>query len=584
MTAAETIATKQGALSDLEVYELCLRIMLEEEAQLELAQEHPKWLLQFVECVDSRTGEHFQFELLTEAEAREVGAPVRGTRFEYPDVDDEVGTKDWSWQRPYLEWILENDQTITLKGRQLGVTWIWAGLALWYLLFRPGSDVLIYSIKEEDAVEVVNRIWDMYLSLPAHFKDQGRVIKPIRGIRPSTKIEFEHTDGRVSSISAMVSTEHAGHSRSAALVIFDEASRQEHARDLWKAVVPAAGDAGGKIGVVSTANGMSDGRGLGNFFHELWLGAGYSNYPHLKKVFLGWWFHPQRDAAWYESVSLDESSKAEQYPHNPDEAFLMSGSPYFDTAALKEYAKTVPNPLFRARWVTDPRNPAKATLAKGDEQPIEIFQLPERDRKYAIGLDNATGHGTDFSVAAVIDLHSGAPVAEMHMKGDHDVVAEQVHFLGLWYNTARIAPEKQGGYGDTVIAYLRDGHKGRKPYSKLYRHRRLDRAGGHESTQFGMPMNQQTRPKIVSELRIWLDERLFPYVTRGFLAEARTFVRRSSGTSPRAADGCNDDRVMAWGIALELFSLYGEHEHDRRKKTVEKVKKQKKESVPLYPW
>ena len=41
MTAAETIANKQGLLSDLEVYELCLRIELEEHEQLELAWEHP---------------------------------------------------------------------------------------------------------------------------------------------------------------------------------------------------------------------------------------------------------------------------------------------------------------------------------------------------------------------------------------------------------------------------------------------------------------------------------------------------------------------------------------------------------------
>jgi hypothetical protein len=33
-----------------------------------------------------------------------------------------------------------------------------------------------------------------------------------------------------------------------------------------------------------------------------------------------------------------------------------------------------------------------------------------------------------------------------------------------------------------VIAYLRDGLKGRKPYPKLYRHRRFDRADQPEST------------------------------------------------------------------------------------------------------
>jgi hypothetical protein len=387
----------------------------------------------------------------------------------------------------------------------------------------------------------------------------------------------------------MPATEKAGHSRSAALVIFDEASRQDHARALWKAVIPASGDKGGKIGVVSTANGMSDGQGLGNFFHELWTGAGYADYPTLKSLFLGWWLRPDRDEQWYDQLSLDGPSKAEQYPNDEDEAFLMSGNPHFDTEALRWYSKNaLGTPLYRAWFETDPNNPARATLrrqqldSRDSALPIEIYREPQKDRKYGLAIDNATGHGQDFSVIAVIDLHDGAPCAEMHIKAEEDVVAEQAHFIGLWYNTARIAPENQGGYGITVIAYLRDGHKGRKPYPKMYRHRADDRPDQHESSTFGFPMNQKTRPKVVAELSIWIRDKLFPYVTRGFLSEARTFVRRDTGTSPRAADGCNDDRVLGWGIALELFSAFGEHEHDRRKATRTKLKKRK--TKKLYPW
>src|SRR5512146_2789957 len=553
--------------------------------QIELAREHPAYLLHQVECVDSRSGDIFRFELLDDEQCAEIGLEPRGEFFDYPDRDTSIGEKDWSWQRPYLDWIIENDQTITLKGRQLGVTWVWAGLALWYLLFRPGSDVLVYSIKEDDAIEVVNRIWDMWLSLPPHLKALAKVIKPTRGVRPSTRIELEHPDGRVSTVTGMPATEKAGHSRSAALVIFDEASRQDHARELWKAVIPASGDRGGKIGVVSTANGMSDGQGMGNFFHEIWIGAGYSDYPQLRSKFLGWWLHPERDAEWYDNLSLDAASKAEQYPNDEDDAFLMSGNPYFDMESLKWYAQHgLGTVLYKAQFETFPDNPAKARLLKGegDGYVIDVYREPEKGHKYGLAVDNATGHGQDFSVGAVIDLSDGAPCAELHMKAGEDAVAEQVHYLGLWYNTARIAPEDQGGYGKTIIAYLRDGHKGRKPYPKIYRHRLEDRASRNEASMFGFPMNSKTRPKVVAELNTWIRDRLFPYVTRGFLSEARTFVRRDTGTSPRAADGCNDDRVMGWGIALELYSQFGEHEHDRRKATRTKLKK--RTTKKLYPW
>ena len=494
----------------------------------------------------------------------------------------EADDRDWRWQRPYLEWVLENDQTITLKGRQLGVTWVWSLLALWYLLFRPGADVLVYSIKEEDAEEVVNRIWDMWLSLPEHFTEGIKVLKPTRGTRPSTRIELEHPDGRVSTITGMPATKSAGHSRSAALVIFDEASRQEYARELWKAVIPATGDKGGKIGAVSTANGMSDGKGLGNFFHDVWVGAGYASYPGVQKLFLGWWLHPDRDEVWYEHVPLDESSKAEQYPNDPDEAFLLSGSPYFDSAALRWYAQNVAKPLFKCEFDVSPSNPTEARLRKSKEGPIEVYRLPEPGHKYAIGSDQATGSGADFSCAAVIDLSDGTPVAELHMKADYKAYTTQLHYLGLWFNKARIAPETQGGYGDTVIAYLRDGLDGRKPYPFLYNHSPYDKASAPITEKIGFPMNKVTRPKVVSELRIWVHDHLLPWVTPGFLSEARTFVNRDTAPSPRAADGCNDDRIIAWGIVLELYARYGEHEHDRKKKLREGLKQRSK--TYTYPW
>jgi hypothetical protein len=95
---------------------------------------------------------------------------------------------------------------------------------------------------------------------------------------------------------------------------------------IWKAVVPASGDKGGKIGVISTAERHVDEKtGDGNFFHHLWSNAGKVDYPKLKKKFLGWWLHPDRDEEWYDNVGLDDD-KAEQYPNDPEEAFLMSGS------------------------------------------------------------------------------------------------------------------------------------------------------------------------------------------------------------------------------------------------------------------
>ena len=562
--------------NDSQVWLQSVRELAVREIRLRAAREHPAFFAHFVDCVDSRTGEVFHFEVLSDEEADSVYAERR--------INGRSADQTWWWQRDYMEWILDHSQTITLKGRQLGVTWVWALLSLWTALFKPGSDVLIYSIKEEDASEVIGRIWDMWESLPEPFKSMVTVIKPTRGVRPSGRIEFRHHDGRVSTISGMVATKSAGHGRSAALVVFDEASRQEYARDLWKAVVPAMGDKGGKLGVVSTANGMSDGKGRGNFFHELWVGAGHEakGYAKLRKTFLGWFLHPDRDDAWYKTVSLPEAEKAEQYPNDADEAFLLSGTPFFSSQSLRRYSGLKAPVLYRCEWRSAPAKPSTATLTK-DEGVIEVYEEPIVGHKYALAADVASGLGTDYSAAGVIDLMTGKPVAEIYMKGAYDRFAEQMHFTGLWYNNARIAVEKGGGYGDTVIAYLRDGLKGRKPYPRLYRHRPYDRSGRPQTETLGFPMNSKTRPKVINELRTWLEDGLLEWVPPGLHAECLTFVHRETNPSPRAQDGANDDRVMAWAIALEMYSEFGEHEFDR-KKVLRKNLKRTAGTKVLYPW
>lgn len=540
--------------------------------EVDLCKSHPAYLAHFVTCVDTRTGDTFDFQTLTPEECDRHGLLFKGD--------------GWHWQRELLDWWLENDQSVALKGRQLGVTWAAGLLALWHLLYKAGTDVLVYSIKEDDAVEVIQRIWGMFQSLPPHLRNGVRVLKPSRGL-PTTEIIVEHPDGRISTITGMASTKSAGHGRTAALVIFDEASRQEYAREAWKAVVPASADKGGRILVISTANGMSGGDGDGNFFHHLWSKAGGADYPRLAKKFLGWWLHPDRDEHWYETVGLNSDDRAEQYPNDPEEAFLMSGSPWFELEHIKWYAANgVREPLYRCVWESDPKDPRKATLTKGDDLPILVFKEPDPSHKYAIAVDSATGGGTDYTVAVVIDLMTAEIAAEAQAKWDEDIASEQLHFLGAWYGTsdkkALIAVENQGGYGTPIIVGLRDGKHGRPRYARLYRHRGLTRTEQATTSEYGFPMSVKTRPQVLSQLREWVRDHELPWMSDGMLSECRTFVRADTKPSPRAADGCNDDRVMAYAIALELFRQFGEMPKDIRRKARAEKKKQPKRTVDPF--
>lgn len=520
------------------------------------AKDHPAFLLKHAKGVDEKTGEPFSFIVSDEERAAGVG---------------------WSWQRDILDWWLTQDKTCILKARQLGVTWLASGLALWFLLYRPGTKVLAVSINEEDASKVVNRAYDQFLSLPALFRNGVVQLKPTRGVRPYNEISFRHPSGQISTMLALPSTKKAGHGQTAALVILDEFSRQEYARDTWKAVIPTMAD-GGRVLVISTANGVSnDLTGEGNFFHHAWQHA--EEYG-LSTKFLRWDLHPDRDEEWYrtQASALPTKDRAEQYPRDELEAFILTGDVYFDVDALEHYAKQKKRePLYRATFKR--QGTVRALLNKQSDGWIHVFEEPgfneivveeahtQREKKrYAIGCDVSTGRGYDYSCAYVVDLSTMGLVAELHAKLDADQLAEQLHFLGRWYHDARLAVEVAGGYGDAVIVNLRDGREGRPAYPKLYRHRQFSRGDQPEAKPFGFPTNVKTRPLILEHFEQCLREKSLPYMSHGLLQECQTFTFAKTSPSPRAQDGCNDDRVMAAAITLELYRQFGYHPARKRKR------------------
>ena len=508
------------------------------------ALQHPAGLLDHVQCIDAKTGERFTFTL----------------------NDPEAG---WYWQREVLDVWIGNPLNLVLKARQIGITWLAAGYALWKLLTKPGTRALIVSINEDEAIKVVNRLFDMFQSLPEHLRFEAEVTKPTRDARPSTLIELTFPDGRISTIIGLPSTRRAGHGETATIVIPDEFARHEYARDSWKALFATA-DNGGQIVAISTANGVSNEQtGEGNFFHHLWVNA--EEYG-IERQFLGWDRHPDRDEEWYvrNARALPPADRAEQFPRNPEEAFILTGDCWFDLEALAWYADAPLEPLGRMRFHANEQG-SKAKLHWADKAWIWVYEKPKAEKSYAIGADVATGRGFDYSAAYVIDLTSMAIVAEFHAKCDADEYAEQLHYLGRWYGNARIAVEVGGGFGDPVIISLRDGRKGRPHYPKLYVHSIADRVDMHRLKNYGFPMNSKTRPLVINQIEQAIRERTIPALPPALVMECRTFVRQKTLPSPRAQDGSNDDRVMAFGIALEMYRQFGTHEK-RVKRTASRAK------------
>lgn len=398
----------------------------------------------------------------------------------------------------------------------------------------------------------------------------------------------------------MTSASASGHGKTARRILMDEHSRIERADEITKAVQPAAGSEG-IIDLVSTANGVSNEEsGEGNRFHHSWVNADEIGYS---KRFLPWSMHPGRDQHWYDTSEevrgLKPHERAEQYPSTEDEAFALTKRLFFNVDDVMWYSKhRVREPLFRADFVKpddrkilatgpaaslqkwkgeDRRAVGRVSLATG---AIRVYVEPKETHRYGLAADVATGDGLDYCAAYVIDLQTAELVAELRQRYGGDVYAAQLHFLGRWYNTARLAVETQGGYGDAVISGLRDQTAGRPPYPAMYRHRLDAQPGMREQRRFGFPTNVATRPKILNQMERHLRERTLPFLTHTLLGEIRTFIeddRRSP--SPRAMAGSHDDCVMSAAIALELYRQYGDFEHKTR------TGRRKTARPPVaYPW
>jgi hypothetical protein len=487
----------------------------------------------------------------------------------------ELCSDEWAWQMDLLRWWVENPKSIILKARQLGCTWMAVAYAVWTVLYEPGANVLMYRQTEEDAKGLVFRFKQLLNSLPDYLWNGGKVVK-----ETETQVHLEFPDGRVSLLRAMASTSAAGHGETVALAILDEFSRIDRAGDIMKSVLPAVGTKG-RVCIISTANGrFNEQTGAGNHFHYLWEHAEESG---IARRFLSWQAHPDRDQDWYDTSpeiqGLAPHERAEQYPSNPHEAFMFSNSLYFDKAALLWYAENaVKEPEFTGRFVRS-GGKGKAEFRRSDsDRLVSVFQKPVEGREYVLAADVASGRGLDYSAAYVLDLETMAVCAELHGRVDTDLYAEQLHFLGRWFNTARLAVEDAGGWGEPVIVFLRDGKDGRPPYPQTYRHRQWSRGDLPEHKPFGFPMNVKNRPLVLEGLERALRERAFPYLSRRLVDEMGSFVHRDSNPSPRAQDGSNDDCVMALAIGCELWRQFAKHPGQWRSG------KPKRRAVPSYPW
>ena len=95
----------------------------------------------------------------------------------------------------------------------------------------------------------------------------------------------------------------------------------------------------GFVMIESTANGY------GNWYQLQWSKAELND-STFKPIFLSWREVPEYQAEGWEEQKrgeyVDERLFAQDFPETPEEAFLMSGNPFFDVEVVQAMLKSAP--------------------------------------------------------------------------------------------------------------------------------------------------------------------------------------------------------------------------------------------------
>lgn len=416
------------------------------------------------------------------------------------------------YQVDVLRQWLAHPESITLKARQLGISELAAALALWQVNFHGHNRVIVFSQDETKAREFARKCRIAHEHLPAWLQT------PVSDPTKTTTLELSNG----SRILPQAATERAARSLNCQLLILDEFAFQEYGGAIFEAAAVTARSAGGRILLISTANGAGDA------FNRHWIDAqaGAGMHP----IFLPWDIRPGRDAAWYANATKGYApyKKHQEYPKWPEQAFILSGRGRFDTEALEAMLAGCTEPL------TTELNGA-----------LRVWEMPVEGRSYVVGADPAEGLARgDYSAAIVIDSATGLDVAELHGHFPPAEFAAYLNDLGYWYNTALIGVERNN-HGGTVLLELGPRHG----YPNLYAHAEFD-ATGNAAPRPGWPTTTRTKPIAIDGLGQAIAER-WPFRNAAFVGECRTYVVKDSGETA-ASGNLFDDRVMAAAIAIAI--------------------------------
>lgn len=340
----------------------------------------------------------------------------------------------WPAQRQTLLQVLDSKYTVVLKARQEGLSWLLGdAYPLWLMLFRPIQEILVFSQRDDEAKDLLERIKGTYSRLPDWLRE---------GVTVDNDHEFRLASG--SGATALPATA-GGRSHAATYVVVDEADFIENVSKLVTAAKPTIDAGQNKLVMLSTTNIDTP----GSYFQRQYVAARDNPQGLWRAIFLSWRDHPGRTQTWYDQ-QCDEAMRAEDSLDS-----VYKEYPETDDQALSARSRST---RYSGRWLSLLTHVLSALT--GVDLPaitgLKVFRRPDPDRRYGIGADPAGGLADgDDSAACVVDAETLDQVASLGGKVEPTQFANMVADLSLYYNNAPILFELNN-HGHAMLAQLKE--------------------------------------------------------------------------------------------------------------------------------
>jgi hypothetical protein len=487
-----------------------------------------------------------------------------------------VKFKLYDKQKEIIQAYKDNRFNMVTKPRQAGVSTTTAAYAAVLVGFADKKNpegVLILANKQDMAFEFLDKIKEFLKQVPRwawgeeYYGSEENLKKNI--FLTESKKELKLPNG--SRVRAVATSKDALRGFTPTWLIMDEAAFIDNGAEVFGAALTALGT-GGRAALVSTPNGMDElyyktyeqAQSGDNDFHVVEM-KWYQD-PRYNGFNAGGndltWVHEEDEkdtvvevefthshyeemikkgykptSTWYRAMCRGMNNDKRMIAQELDVSFIGSGGNVIDAKDIEFQEKT---------------NVRKPTYTAGEKKEIWIWEEPQEDHQYIMGVDVARGDGEDSSTIVVIDFDTMEQVLEYKSQLQSDLLGYVVDEYARIYN-ALVVVDITGGIGVGTINKLMElatpnlyyGESTNKPLDKVTKKIiTYTNIGKYPGFNVGPGL----RAPVCAHLEMMIRTGGIKVRSRRLISEMKTFVFKNGRADHQ--DGYHDDLLMALAYAL----------------------------------